>query len=154
MIKPKALAALSVGLCLFAVNSESKSADGLKTVKAGETMTFEVTLSQSPPDGGQLQVLVGPFFESWPDNDQHPWCKDNLCRGAYVPTIASRTSYEVCIQIPGDVTQEGLWEAFVGFALPNGDFRELAHGEMKFWVKPNPTFDQYKHLRVNEFHIE
>jgi hypothetical protein len=43
-------------------------------------------------------------------------------------------------QIPGDADREEQWEAFVAFALPNGEFVEFATQEVNLPVKSKDYF--------------
>jgi hypothetical protein len=121
----KRTSALVVLLVAFAGHGEAKPMpkDQLDCVKAGEVKTFVVELEKATTfSGGRLQLLVGPFDEQ--QSDRHPWCENNLCRSSTVDFVPGKKKYTMSIQIPGEAPN-GIWVAFIGYALPNSDFTDI-----------------------------
>jgi hypothetical protein len=117
--------------------AEPQPPNGLDSVNAGDTKSFLVELENPPQfSGGRFQLLVGPFDEQ--QGELHPWCEKNLCRTSYTDIVQDLKTYTLTVQIPGDAPT-GIWVAYIAFALPNGDFKEIAHEKrVRFQVINHP----------------
>lgn len=132
----KTMAAFLIASCLFQVNAQSKTQDGLKLVTAGDTVSFDVELDKAPQiSGGQVAVLVCPINTS-----VNPFLPGEatssgaqFSRVSSTSMIANQGQYSLSVQIPGDAP-DAVWQAFFSYALPNGNFRELHHTEVEFRV--------------------
>jgi|SRR5580704_12748969 hypothetical protein len=133
MRQPQIVVALVLASCFIQLNAQSKSEKDLKTVTAGDSITFNVGLDQIPQfSGGQVYVLVCPIDPNLPDVATENG--KQYSRASYTNTIANQKEYAVSVQIPGDAP-DGVWEAFFSFALPDSSYRELRHARVEFQVR-------------------
>jgi hypothetical protein len=129
----KTMASCLLASCLFQVNAQSQTQQGLKTVTAGDTISFDVGLDKAPQvSGGQFAVLVCPINPSL--HDEATSSGAQFSRVSSTSIIANQGQYSLSVQIPGDAP-DAVWEAFFSYALPNGNFRELHHAEVEFRVQ-------------------
>lgn len=131
----KFIAALSLLLasCFIVGNVKSQPQDELKTVTAGDLVTFKVQLDPVPQfSGGVVSVLIGPISRDHPD--EIALSGGHLTRTGNIETVVNQSSYELSVRVPGDAPN-GVWQAFFSFALPNGGSRPLYHSQQKFRVK-------------------
>ena len=120
--------------CLLQSNAQSKSQKELKTVTAGDSITFGVRLDEIPQfSGGQVAVLVCPIQATFP-SDESAEDGRQFSRVSSTETVSNQKEYAVSVRIPGDAP-DGLWEAFFSFALPNGSFTGLRQASVKFQVR-------------------
>jgi hypothetical protein len=118
--------------CLFQGSANSKPREELKIVNAGDLVTFNVQLGQTPQfSGGHVTVLVGPINISVPDDVIVS--QTQYTRTSSTDTIANQNAYKVSVRIPGDAPN-GVWEAFFSFAVPNGSYFPLRHARQIFRV--------------------
>lgn len=130
---PQIIVALVFASCLLQLNAQPKSGKELKTVTAGDSITFDVGLDEIPQfSGGRVMVLVCPIDPNLPDQASENG--KQFSRASYTDTISNQKDYAVSIQIPGNAP-DGVWEAFFSFALPDSSFRELRHPRMEFQVR-------------------
>jgi hypothetical protein len=130
---PQIVVPLVFASCFFQLNALSKSEKELKTVIAGDSVTFDVGLNEIPQfSGGRVMVLVCPIDPNLPD--QATENGKQYARASYTDTISNQKKYTVSVQIPGNAP-DGVWEAFFSFALPNSSFRELRHTRVEFQVR-------------------
>ena len=118
---------------------EPSPAKDLDSVDAGQLITFEVELDPTPQfPGGRIRLMVGPdpsFRDSEPNPRFGDYCGEDLCRTTYAETIPNQPVYRLCIRIPGDAPT-AVWRAYLDFALPNGNYREIGHDKkVRFQVK-------------------
>lgn len=119
--------------CLLVGNAKSQPQDELKTVTAGDLVTFKVQLDPPPQfSGGVVSVLIGPISGDHPD--EIALSGGHLTRTGNIETVMNQSSYELSVRVPGDAPN-GVWQAYFSFALPNGGSRPLYHSEQKFRVK-------------------
>lgn len=127
------VAILVLASCSIHLNAQPKSQRELKTVTAGDTITFNVELDEIPQfSGGRVSVFVCPIDPNLPDVASESG--KPFARASYTDTISNQKVYAVSVQIPG-VAPDGVWEAFFSFALPNSSFRELRHQRIEFQVR-------------------
>jgi hypothetical protein len=127
-------------------HAEPRPHQGTDTVTAGDFITFVVDLNQAPQfAGGRLQVIAcpgdGPLFD----------LRGSLCRATYSEATLGQQRYTLSLQVPGDEDKEEWWEASVAFALPNGEFKDLAWPKVKFKVAPKAFFKPGDPLKVTRF---
>ena len=129
----RAVVTLVFAVCLFQSNAQSKPQKAIKTVTAGDPITFDVELNQTPQfSGGRVSVLVCPINANLPDEAAPNGIP--FSRVSYTDTISNQKRYAVSVQIPGDAP-DGVWQAFFSFALPNGSSTELRHARVLFQVR-------------------
>src|ERR1700676_4421296 len=125
--------ALVLASCSIQLNAHPKTQRELKTVTAGDSITFDVGLDEIPQfSGGRVSVLVCPVNPNLPD--QAIESGKQFARASYADTISNQKTYAVTVQIPGDAP-DGVWEAFFSFALPNSSSRGLHHSRVEFQVR-------------------
>lgn len=150
----KRFIAASVVSALFLVfcslggdRAASRPQAGSDTVTAGDFITFVVDLNQAPQfDGGRLQIIACPG-----SGHQFDDLRGSLCRATYLATRPGEQRYNLSLQIPGDENREEWWEASAAFALPNGDFKELAWPKVTFKVTPRVYFKPGNPLKLTRF---
>jgi hypothetical protein len=125
--------ALVLASCSIQMNAQPKSQRELKTVTAGDSITFDVELDETPKfSGGRVSVFVCPISPNLPEEAKESG--KPFARGAYTDTISDQKAYAVSVQIPGDAP-DGVWEAFFSFALPDSPSRGLRQSRVEFQVR-------------------
>ena len=124
---------LVLASCSIQLNARPKSQRELKTVTAGDSITFDVNLDETPAfSGGRVSVFVCPINPNLPD--QASESGKPFARASYTDTISNQKAYAISVQIPGDAP-DGVWEAFFSFALPNSSSRGLHQSRVEFQVR-------------------
>lgn len=125
--------ALALASCSIQLNAQPKSQRELKTVNAGDSITFDVELNEIPQfSGGRVSVLVCPINPNLPGEAIESG--KEFARASYVDTVSSQKTYTLSVQIPGGAP-DGVWEAFFSFALPNSSSRGLRSPNVEFQVR-------------------
>jgi hypothetical protein len=125
--------ALVLASCSLQLNAQPKLQRELKTVTAGDSITFNVELDEIPQfSGGRVSVFVCPINPNLPDEASESG--KPFARASYTDTISNQKAYAVSVQIPGEAP-DGVWEAFFSFALPNSSSRGLRHARVEFQVR-------------------
>jgi hypothetical protein len=87
--------------CSIQLNARPKSQGELKTVMAGDSITFNVDLDETPTfSGGRVSVFVCPINPNLPDEARENG--KQFARASYTDTISNQKAYAVSVQIPGD----------------------------------------------------
>jgi hypothetical protein len=129
----QAVVVLVFASCSIQLNARPKSHTDLKTVTAGDSITFDVDLDETPKfSGGQVSVFVCPINPNLPGEATESG--KQFARASYTGTISNQKTYAVSVQIPGDAP-DGVWEAFFSFALPNSISRGLRQSRVEFQVR-------------------
>ncbi len=119
--------------CSIQLNARPKSQKEIKTVTAGDSITFNVDLDQTPTfSGGQVSVFVCPINPNLPGEALESG--KLFARTSYTDTISNQKAYALSVQIPGDAP-DGVWEAFFSFALPNSSSKGLHQSRVEFQVR-------------------
>jgi hypothetical protein len=130
---PQIVLVIVLASCSIQLNAHPKSQRELKTVTAGDSITFDVGLDETPQfSGGQVIVLVCPIDPNLPD--QALESGKQYARSSYADTISNQKTYAISVQVPGDAPN-GVWEAFFSFALPNSTSRSIQHSRIEFQVR-------------------